>query len=61
MAEAVRGLDDALVAVYGFDAWRQQYRVYRPGAPGFLSDLDGLVTGQAVWVHLRKAAVWEQW
>ena len=54
---AMRSLGDALLAAFVWDAGEQRYRVYRPGRPD-LSDLPQIETGQAAWVVLQAAAVW---
>ena len=60
VSEAVAGLGEALIAVYGYDAFAQRYRVYRPEGPAFLNDLTTLEPGQAVWLQTREAAIWRQ-
>ena len=57
--QAVIGLGDALDAVFAWDAVAQRYQAFRPGAEPFLSRLTTLDRGQAVWVLLRRPAVWD--
>ncbi len=59
VAEAVTGIADVLLGVYAFDAAAQRYREYRPDGPAFLSDLQTLEPGQAIWVQARAPALWE--
>ena len=60
LSTATAGIDDALVAVYAYDARWQRYRVYRPGPLIGRSTLTRLDPGQAVWVQVRSAVQWLQ-
>lgn len=57
---AIGMLGDAVRAVYAWDPTRQRFRVHRLGAPDFLNDLGSLGPGEALWVDMRRAAVWQQ-
>ena len=55
---AAISLGSTLIVAYAWDTGQQRYRIYRPGQPQ-LSDLAVVEAGQALWLLLRAAALWD--
>ena len=58
--EAIAGIDNAVVAIYAFDARKQRYVTYLSGPLADASDLRRLTPGQAVWVQVVTDVEWVQ-
>ena len=59
-AEAFAPIVDVLVGAWAWDAPVQQFQNFRPGQFSFLSDLQSLQHGQALWVLADGATTWTQ-
>ena len=51
-SEALASISGAYNAVYRYDAAHQDYEVYAPFAPGFVSNITQLNQGDAIWINL---------
>ena len=54
IAAAIEPIVRWVVSVHTWDAQTQSYRVYRPGAAGFLNALAALRTGEGVWIEMQR-------
>ncbi len=55
-ADALSSIAGAYNAVYRYDATRQDYDVYAPSAPGFVSNITQLNQGDAIWINVTADA-----
>ncbi len=60
VADAAASIASDLAAVYWYDARAGRYLTYRPGSPAAFSDLRVVHYGEALWVLMEGAAVWQQ-
>lgn len=60
VAEAIMGIENAVIAIYAFDARTQRYVTYLNGPLAFASDLTRLTLGQAMWIQVSTDVVWVQ-
>jgi hypothetical protein len=52
--EALDSIDGKYNAVYRWNAQQQKYDLYAPDVPGFVSTLNELNTGDAIWVNMTS-------
>ncbi len=58
--EALAPIRSAVEAAYAWDPVARSFRVWRADGPAFISDLEELQPGVALWVQMRLASVWRQ-
>lgn len=58
--EAIAGIENAVIAIYAFDARMQRYVTYLSGPLASASDLSRLTPGQAVWIQVITDVEWVQ-
>ena len=57
---AIAPLDGSVVGVWLWLPLERRFVIYRPDGPSFLNDLEELLPGQAMWIQMKSAAVWQQ-